>query len=119
EQAMVPIQTLIARIDSEVGDLNRTVGDAIAASQVPTKAFQQIGVSTSAANRTITSIVERMKPNQAAPGGAGIADPLADLRQISVWVTELYDARSEFNEAVRILNSERRANHAEAIKSRR
>jgi signal transduction histidine kinase/DNA-binding response OmpR family regulator len=120
EQTMVPIQTLIAQIDGQVGDLNRTVGDALAASQVPARAFQQIGVSTTTANRTIASIVERMNPAQAASGGgARMADPLADIRQISIWVTQLYDLRSEFNDAARILNSVRQANTSEAVKSLR
>lgn len=120
DQAMVPIQTLIASIDSEVGDLNRTVGEAITASQVPAKAFQQIGVSTAAANRTIASIVERMNPAQAAPGdGSRTIDPLTDLRQASIRVTQLYDLRSEFNDAFRTLNSVRQANNGEAVKSLR
>jgi signal transduction histidine kinase/DNA-binding response OmpR family regulator len=120
DQAMVPIQTMIARIDAQVGDLNRTVGEAIAASQVPAKAFQQIGASTAAANRTIASIVERMNPAQAAAGdGARTTDPLAELRQASIRVIQLYDLRSEFNDAARILNSVRQANNGEAVKSLR
>ena len=53
---MLPIQALVARIDSQVGDLNRTVGDGISASQAPARMFQQIGATTAAANAAFASI---------------------------------------------------------------
>jgi signal transduction histidine kinase/DNA-binding response OmpR family regulator len=112
DQAMVPIQSLIARIDAQVGDLNRTVGEGIATSQVPTRVFQQINGSATTANRTITAAVERLNPAQ-----VGGADAPAELRQAAGWITQLYELRSEFNEAVRILNTVRQANSAEGIKS--
>ncbi len=117
DQAMVPIQTLIARIDAQVGDLNRTVGEGIATSQVPARVFQQISNSATVSHRTIGAAVERLNPAQAGAGDSGLT--LAELRQSAVWVTQLYELRSEFNEAVRILNSVRQANSADAVKTLR
>ncbi len=111
EQTMVPIQALIARIDSQVGDLNRTVGDGLSASQAPAKVFQQIGATTAAANKTIASILDRVNPAHAAPA----ADPVAESARLLG--DELHDLRSDFNDAARILNSVRQANSSEALKS--
>jgi phosphoglycerate-specific signal transduction histidine kinase len=52
DRTMDPIQALIARIDSQVGDLNRTVSEGLSASQAPVKLFQQLGATTAAANKT-------------------------------------------------------------------
>ena len=70
EQTMLPIQALVARIDSQVGDLNRTVGEGISASQAPARIFQQIGTTTTTANSAFASLLEKLNTAQATPPGA-------------------------------------------------
>jgi signal transduction histidine kinase/DNA-binding response OmpR family regulator len=105
EQTMLPIQALVARIDSQVGDLNRTVGDGIAASQAPARIFQQIGATTAAANTAFASLLDMLNAAAAAPSGAAQNTRL----------TGLHDLRSDFNDAVRIMSSVRQANSHEAL----
>ncbi len=106
EKTMPPIQALIARIDSQVGDLNRTVGEGLAASQAPLKVGQEAARATSDANRLIAAALDRINsaPSQqreeARPGN---------------WLFRLHDLRSDFNEALRILNSVRQANSSDAL----
>ena len=106
EQTMLPIQALVARIDSQVGDLNRTVGDGISASQAPARIFQQIGATTAAANTAFASLLDRLNAAQAAPCRRRAKCPAR---------RELHDLRSDFNDAVRIMNSVRQANSNEAL----
>jgi signal transduction histidine kinase/DNA-binding response OmpR family regulator len=113
EQTMLPIQGLVARIDSQVGDLNRTVGDGISASQAPARVFQQIGATTAAANKAFASVLDQAKP---APADS---DPMAEARQYGARIAELHEVRSDFNDAARILNSVRQANSNEALSALR
>ena len=120
DQTMLPIQTLIARINSQVGDLNRTVGDGISASQAPAKIFQQINAATATANTAFASMLDRVNAAPPSPpDGAQNADPLAEARQHSARIAEIHDVRSDFNDAVRILNSVRQVNANEALSSLR
>ena len=64
---MAPIQTLIARIDSQVGNLDRAVGEGLAASTAPVRTFRQLQDATTAANRTITSILDRLNTTHGRP----------------------------------------------------
>ena len=91
DRTMDPIQALIARIDSQVGDLNRTVSDGLSASQAPVKLFQQIGATTAAANKTIATMLDRVNDARAAPA----ADPVA----ASALLGELHDLRGDFGDA--------------------
>jgi hypothetical protein len=109
DKTMAPIQALIARIDSQVGDLNRTVGEGLAASQAPAKLFQQVADATAAANRTIASMLERNSA-QATP---------ADTDQTSARLAQFHDLRSDFNDAARVLTSVRQANSDDALKALR
>lgn len=113
EQTMLPIQALVARIDSQVGELNRTVGEGISASQAPARVFQQIGATTVAANKAFASVLDQAK---AAPADS---DPIAEARQYSARVAELHEVRSDFNDAARILSSVRQANSNEALSALR
>ncbi|HEY5963425.1 MAG TPA: response regulator [Xanthobacteraceae bacterium] len=106
EQTMLPIQALVARIDSQVGDLNRTVGEGISASQAPARIFQQIGTTTTTANSAFASLLEKLNTAQATSPGA----------TQSIRLAELHDLRSDFNDAVRIMNSVRQANSGDALR---
>lgn len=107
QESMVPIQTLIARIDSQVGDLDRAVGESLAASSAPARSFQKVTDATAAANRTIAAMVERLNAAQAAPA--------AEPRPAAAWLGPLYELRGDFNEAASVLGSLRRANSSEAL----
>src|SRR5262249_10856396 len=79
-----------------------------------------IANSATVAHRTIGAAVERLNPAQAGAGDStGGAEALTELRQTAIWVTQLYELRSEFNEAVRILNNVRQANSPDPVKSLR
>ena len=120
DKTMVPIQTLIARIDSQVGSLNRTVGEGLAASQEPAKAFQQVGTATAAANRALAAMLDRFDSAQALPvDGTRTADALTEARQKGVWLGQLHDLRSDFNDAARILSGAPQANNNEALSALR
>jgi signal transduction histidine kinase/DNA-binding response OmpR family regulator len=110
DKKMGPIQKLIARIDSQVGDLNRTVGEGLAASEAPGKAFQQVTAAVAAANRTITPVLERLSTAQ-PPGD--------DSHQTSISLAQFHDLRSDFNDAARVVESVRQANTDEALASLR
>jgi hypothetical protein len=104
DETMLPIQALTARIDSQVGDLNRTVGDGISASQAPARVFQRIGATTAAANVAFAAMLDRVNAAQPVPAdSAQNIDPLAAARQQSARIAELHDVRSDFNDAARIL----------------
>jgi signal transduction histidine kinase/DNA-binding response OmpR family regulator len=116
DQTMLPIQGLVARIDSQVGDLNRTVGEGISASQAPAKVFQQITAATTAGNAGFASILDRVNTIQpAGAGGAQSTDPADETRRYRAEIAEIHDVRSDFNDAARILNSVRQANSNEAL----
>ena len=120
DKTMAPIQTLIARIDSQVGDLNRTVGDGLAASQAPGKLFQQVTDAITAANQIIAFLLDRLNTAQPLPGGATPdTDPSAQARQVSEWLAQLHDLRSDFNDTGRVLNSVRQANSNDALRALR
>ena len=108
EKAMLPIQTLIARIDSQVGGLDRTVGEGLASSQSPARVFQQIADATAVSNRTIAALLERIAPAQSGPAdGAAAAN--------AEWFGRLHDLRSDFNDAARVLGGVRVTNTSESI----
>ncbi len=109
DRTMDPIQALIARIDSQVGDLNRTVSDGLSASQAPVKLFQQIGATTATANKTIATMLAQVNDARAVP----VADPAG----ASALLGELHDLRGDFGDASRILVSVRQANNSEALNS--
>jgi signal transduction histidine kinase/DNA-binding response OmpR family regulator len=109
EQTMLPIQALVASIDSQVGDLNRTVGDGISASQAPARIFQQVGTTTTAANTAFASLLDKLNAAEATPPGTTQSTRLA----------ELHDLRSDFNDAVRIMISVRQANSGDALSALR
>ena len=113
EQTMLPIQALVARIDSQVGELNRTVGDGISASQAPARVFQQLAATAAATNKAFASVLDQAKP---APADS---DPVAEARQYSARIAELHDLRSDFNDAARILSSVRQGNSNEALSALR
>jgi signal transduction histidine kinase/DNA-binding response OmpR family regulator len=113
DKTMTPIQTLIARIDSQVGELNRTVGEGLAASQAPGKLFQQVAQTTAAVNRTVGSLLDRLNDNP-VDAAAG-SDAAGRARQSSEWLAQLHDLRSDFNDASRVLNGVRQANNSEAL----
>jgi signal transduction histidine kinase/CheY-like chemotaxis protein len=116
DRTMVPIQSLIARIDSHVGDLNRTVGEGLAARLAPVKAFQQVEVTTAVANAAIASMLDRVTSARAVPADAApITDPLAEARRTSAWLGQLHDLRSDFNDAARLLISVRQADSSDAL----
>jgi hypothetical protein len=117
DKTMAPIQTLIARIDSQVGDLNRTVGDGLSAADAPSRVFQQVSAATTTTNQTIAGILDRLNSTQA--DRALTADPAADAAQTSLWLGQLHDLRSDFNDAERTLNSVRQANNGEAVSALR
>jgi len=106
EKTMAPIQALIARVDSQVGDLNRTVGEGLSASLAPVRTFQELQKTSAAVNATVGSMIERMN--------AAAGDP-AQTRQASLWLAQLHDLRGDFNDAARLLVSVRQANNREAM----
>jgi signal transduction histidine kinase/DNA-binding response OmpR family regulator len=110
DRTMAPIQALIARVDSQVGDLNRTVGEGLSASQAPVRTFQELHATTTAANKTVGAMIDRMN--------AAAGDPAA-ARQASLWLAELHDLRGDFNDAARFLVSVRQANNREALDAMR
>lgn len=112
EKAMVPIQALIARIDSQVGGLDRTVGEGLASGQSPARVFQQIGEATAVTNRTIDALLERSASAPAGPpDGARPAN--------AAWLGPLHDLRSDFNDAARVLSGVRVTNTSESLGSLR
>ena len=111
DRTMDPIQSLIAQIDSKVGDLNRTVGEGLSANLAPVKAYEQIGAAAGAANNALAPMIARL--NAAAPPGS--ADPLAEARRTAALLAQLYELRGGFDEAVTVLVSIRQANSGEAL----
>jgi signal transduction histidine kinase/DNA-binding response OmpR family regulator len=111
---MAPIQTLIARIDSQVGNLDRAVGEGLAASTAPVRTFRQLQDATTAANRTITSILDRLNTAHGRP-----ADRSTVEDRYFVWLGQLHELRSDFNEAIPVLNAVRQANTDDVLRSLR
>ena len=119
EQRMVPIQQLIAQIDREVGELNRTVGDGLAASQAPGRAFREVGTANDAATVRIGAMLERLQAALPGAAGAPATAEMQDTQRASQLLARLHDLRGDFNDAVRVLNNVRQANTTEALNALR
>src|SRR5262249_1200552 len=102
DKTMEPIQVLIAKIDQQVGDLDRTVGEGLAANQAPAKVFRQVTAATATATRVVGSAIDRLH----------VSPP---SRETSPLLTQFHDLRSDINDAERVLNGIRQANTPEAL----
>jgi signal transduction histidine kinase/DNA-binding response OmpR family regulator len=99
-----PIQEVIARIDAQIGELNRATGDKFAAELGPGRAGQQIADAIADANRQLTTLLERIP----APARVSARDRGLLLRQI-------YDLRSDLKDIALLLDRAHRADRVDEL----
>jgi signal transduction histidine kinase/CheY-like chemotaxis protein len=99
-----PIQEVIARIDSQIGELNRATGDKFAAELGPRRVRQQIVDATADADRQITALFQRIS----APAGGPAQDRGPALLQI-------YALRSDLKDIAPLLDRVHRADRIDEL----
>jgi signal transduction histidine kinase/DNA-binding response OmpR family regulator len=99
-----PIQEVIARIDAQIGALNRATGDKFAAELGPRRVRQQISAAAAAADRQLAVLLDRMPAS--ADGAAQDRGPL--LRQI-------YGLRSDLKDIALVLERVRSADRSDEL----